>query len=76
MSIELYPIKPDRQDFRAVQDTPYDPSKTRQESDAYLYQLAQAAKLIRLYEHGQLPLASMGELDAIRAQSRTRHGGD
>ena len=63
-------IQPDPEDFDAVKDTPYDPQKTQVENDAHKYQLAQARKLIRLYELGQLPLELMREITAVRLSKR------
>jgi hypothetical protein len=53
-------IKPDRQDFEAIE---------RKAADEY--RLAQAAKLIRLYEQGRLPFDRMREMDRIAGRSRT-----
>jgi hypothetical protein len=58
---------PDYQDFKAVENSPGD--------DPTKYRLAQANKLIRLYENGQLPLELMRALDAIRVQNWTRAPG-
>jgi hypothetical protein len=51
---------------RAVKNISDDPQKTRGANDARRYQLAQANKLIRLYELGQLPLELMREMDKLR----------
>ena len=64
-------IRPDLEDFDAVKDTPYDPQKTQVENDAYKYQLAQARKLVRLYELGQLPLELMREMEKLVKRDRS-----
>jgi hypothetical protein len=53
-------IVPDPQDFEAVGDHPG--------TNAEKYRLAQARKLVRLYEAGQLPAELMQELEKIRAR--------
>jgi len=61
------PIEPDPQDYKAIErEHGVLPSSATVEQHAYRYQLAQAQKLIRLYEHGKLPLALMREMDRIR----------
>ena len=54
------PITPDREDFEAVA-AEYPSGKT----EAELYRLAQAAKLVRLYEHGLLPADEMRAMDDL-----------
>src|SRR4029077_18991781 len=63
-------IRPDPEDFDAVRETPDDPLKSSAENAAYKYQLAQARKLIRLYEFGQLPIELMREMEKLAEQSR------
>ena len=63
---------PDREDFEAVMDTPADTSKTPLENDAHRYRLAQARKLIRLFEGGSLPPDLMRELDKVRSKRPAR----
>jgi hypothetical protein len=63
---------PDREDFEAVMDTPADITKTPTENDALRYRLAQAHKLIRLYERGLLPPDLMCELDKVRSKRPAR----
>ena len=50
-------IEPDPQDFDAV--------KNEKASDAEKYRLAQTHKLMRLYDHGLLPVEEMREIDKI-----------
>ena len=59
-------IRPDPEDFDAVRETP----KSSAENAAYKYQLAQARKLIRLYEFGQLPIELMREMEKLAERSR------
>ena len=63
-------IRPDPEDFDAVRETPDDPLKSSAENAAYKYQLAQARKLIRLYEFGQLPIELMREMEKLVERSR------
>ena len=51
------PINPDPQDFAAVEATPG--------TEAEKYRLAQAHKLVRLYEAGKLPLDLMRGMDKL-----------
>jgi hypothetical protein len=64
-------IKPDRQDFEAIEHEhgPLPDDATTQDQ-ADRYRLAQAAKLIRLYEQGKLPLDLMREMDKIPRKQR------
>jgi hypothetical protein len=59
-------IVPDRQDYESV-EREYGrlPDNARDAQRAYHYNLAQAGKLIRLYEQGKLPLELMREMDKI-----------
>jgi hypothetical protein len=59
-------IKPDRQDYEAIecQYGPLPDDATIQEQ-GHRYRLCQAAKQIRLYEHGKLPLDEMRAMDRI-----------
>jgi hypothetical protein len=65
-------IKPDPQDYQAI-ERKYGPlpKGASDKEAAKHYQLAQANKLIRLYEQGKLPLELMRELDEI-----AKKGGD
>jgi len=62
----MKPTKPDKQDIERVEreEGPL-PENASDEQLAHRYWLYQAAKLIRLYEHGKLPLALMREMDQI-----------
>jgi hypothetical protein len=59
-------IKPDPQDYEAI-EREYGrlPPNASVAQRADHYRLAQANKLIRLYEQGRLPLAAMRALDAL-----------
>jgi hypothetical protein len=59
------PIKPDAQDFEAVARQFGDLPENASEQRADHYLLAQATKLLRLYDHGKLPLKLMREIDEI-----------
>ena len=67
------PIKPDPQDYEAVEreEGPL-PANASDAEVADRYRLAQAAKLIRLYEQGKLPLEQMCEMDKIRSRRAKR----
>ncbi|MGZ3247971.1 MAG: hypothetical protein ACXWI7_11560 [Croceibacterium sp.] len=59
-------IKPDQQDYEAVErEHGRLPESASTEERAKQYRLAQANKLIRLYEQGKLPLEVMREMDKI-----------
>ena len=60
-------IIPDAQDFQAVEQEHgrLAPGAT-EEQRRHHYCLAQMLKMIRLYEHGKLPLTLMREMDEIR----------
>ena len=62
----MKPIKPDQQDIETVEreEGPL-PENASDEQLAHRYHLYQATKLIRLYEHGKLPLALMRGMDKI-----------
>ena len=73
------PIKPDPQEISDPQD--YDrirrekgplPANASDAEAAHRYRLAQATKLIRLYEQGKLPLETMREMDKLRARRTKR----
>ena len=53
------PITPDRQDYEAIE------REHGRLPEAERYRLAQANKLIRLYEQGKLPLDLMRSMDKI-----------
>jgi hypothetical protein len=61
------PLKPDPQDYRAVEREYGKLSDAASVAErARHYQLAQANKLIRLYDQGKLPLEQMRALDKLR----------
>jgi hypothetical protein len=66
-------VKPDPQDYEAI-EREYGrlPSNASTAECAHRYQLAQCAKLLRLYEQGKLPLALMRELDKLAKRQRQR----
>ena len=76
MEIELIGIEivPDWQDLRHVARERGGPRSP--EDAAEHYRFAQARKLIRLYEHGRLPLALMRQMDEIRAGAYLRNVGE
>jgi hypothetical protein len=60
-------IIPDPQDFEAIEhEHGRPPPDATDEQRRRHYCLAQMLKMIRLYEHGKLPLNLMRELDNIR----------
>jgi hypothetical protein len=68
------PIKPDPQDYEAVEAEHGRLHPNASDAAcAKHYQLAQATKLLRLWEQGKRPLPVMWELDALaREQKRGR----
>jgi hypothetical protein len=65
------PLVPDRQDFAAIErEYGLPPANASDEQLMEHYRLAQAAKLIRLYENGKLPLPVMRELDKAKYRRR------
>ena len=59
-------LVPDPEDYLAVERTQGNlPVNATDEQTAERFRLAQAHKLIRLYEHGRLPLDVMRAIDAI-----------
>jgi hypothetical protein len=64
-------IVPDRQDMDAVDQQHGRPHTPREAIEHYRF--AQARKLVRLYEHGRLPLVLMRQLDEIRANAYLRN---
>ena len=54
-------VKPDTIDHRAIQADPYYATRGAAEK----FRLAQAHKLIRLWEHGRLPLDVMHMIDRL-----------
>ena len=64
-------ITPDAQDYQTV-ETQYGqlPENASDAERAHHYRLAVAAKLIRLYDQGKLPLDQMRALDELRDQKK------
>jgi hypothetical protein len=60
-------IIPDPQDFQAI-ESEYGtlPADATDEQRNRQYRLALMLKMVRLYEHGRLPLTMMREIDEIR----------
>lgn len=59
-------IEPDQQDIEAVEhELGRLPANATNAEAGHRYRLAQCAKLIRLYEQGELPLELMREMDKI-----------
>jgi hypothetical protein len=62
-------IIPDPQDFEAIKHEHGGlPPDATDEQRGHHYSLALMLKLIRLYEHGRLPLNLMREMDKIREE--------
>jgi hypothetical protein len=70
-------VKPDREDYEAIEREygQLHPSASDEEC-AKRSRLAQANKLIRLYEQGKLPLKLMREMDKIARSKRDPEGDD
>ena len=68
----IKPIEPDPQDYDAVRREHPLPANASDAEAGHRYRLAQATKLIRLYEQGKLPLETMREMDKLRAQRAKR----
>jgi hypothetical protein len=63
------PVRPDRQDYAAVNRRYGElPATASDEEAARHYRLAQACKPIRLYEQGRLPLDQMRYMDGLRGK--------